>query len=114
MSGMLGKLYERSAGWFKSHRNDESTAVPSPQVTARDPEVRSRVVGIDLGTTLCAAAYISETGQTAMVRNADGEILTPSVVLFGPDKIVVGKQSRLALATQPDAVADVCQARHGK
>src|SRR5258705_7519369 len=106
MSGMLGKLYERSTGWFKTNRSNEGSAVPPPEVSSRDSGILSRAVGIDLGTTLCAAAYISETGQTAMVRNGDGEILTPSVVLFGPDKIVLGKQSRLALRTPPDAVAD--------
>ena len=63
-------------------------------------------VGIDLGTTLSAAAYVSKTGQTTMVRNSDGEILTPSVVFFARDKIVVGKNAQLALGASPDAVAE--------
>jgi molecular chaperone DnaK len=67
---------------------------------------RPRAVGIDLGTTLSAAAYVSESGQTTMVRNCDGEILTPSVVLFERDKVVVGEKARSALRSRPEAVAE--------
>lgn len=49
-------------------------------------------VGIDLGTTYSAVAYIGRTGRPEVLENAEGELTTPSVVLFNsPDDVVVGK-----------------------
>ena len=78
----------------------------SPKGSVALAGVRSHAVGIDLGTTLSAAAYISESGHTTMVRNGEGEILTPSIVLFDHDKIVVGKQARAELGARPDSVVE--------
>ena len=49
-------------------------------------------VGIDLGTTNSAMACLDESGRSTMVRNAEGELLTPSIVLFGDHEVVVGKR----------------------
>ncbi|MBN1852558.1 MAG: Hsp70 family protein [Pirellulales bacterium] len=50
-------------------------------------------VGIDLGTTFSAAAYVDAHGATQMIRNAHGEILTPSVAIFEQDEIIVGHEA---------------------
>ena len=63
-------------------------------------------VGIDLGTTYSAVARIDDTGRTVMVRNAEGDILTPSVVLFDDSEIVVGKEAKKVVGIQPDRVAE--------
>ena len=65
-----------------------------------------RPVGIDLGTTFSAVAYVDESGRTAIVRNAEGDLLTPSVVLFDDDEVVVGKEARTATTVHPDLVAE--------
>ncbi|MHB8901024.1 MAG: Hsp70 family protein, partial [Thermoguttaceae bacterium] len=62
-------------------------------------------VGIDLGTTYSAAAWLDERGHSVMVPNSDGERLTPSVVLFGERETVVGKSARAAATVHPDQVA---------
>ena len=62
-------------------------------------------VGIDLGTTNSAMACLDESGRSTMVRNAEGELLTPSIVLFGAQEVVVGKSARSAVSTHPDLVA---------
>jgi len=62
-------------------------------------------VGIDLGTTHSAVAWIDATGRTAMIPNADGNILTPSVVLFDDAGIVVGREALRAVAVSPSRVA---------
>ncbi|MBN2580158.1 MAG: Hsp70 family protein [Pirellulales bacterium] len=62
-------------------------------------------VGIDLGTTFSAVAYVDAAGRTQMVRNAEGEILTPSVVLFSDVEVVVGKEARRATVVRPELVA---------
>ncbi len=61
-------------------------------------------VGIDLGTTNSAVAYVTEAGQTAMVANELGAILTPSVVYFADDATVVGNEAKKALTFARDSV----------
>ncbi|WP_425395883.1 Hsp70 family protein [Aeoliella sp.] len=63
-------------------------------------------VGIDLGTTLSAVSYIDAEGHTQMIRNTTGGILTPSVVLFDDDNIVVGNPAWEAAAEFPGRVAE--------
>src|SRR5438034_257875 len=54
----------------------------------------SKIIGIDLGTTNSAAAYMDEAGPR-LVPNALGETLTPSVVGLDPDgKLLVGRTAR--------------------
>jgi len=68
--------------------------------------VHEKPVGIDLGTTNSAVAWVDGSGRSTMVPNAEGEILTPSIVLFGDSEVVVGKNARSATATHPDLVAE--------
>ena len=66
---------------------------------------RQRPLGIDLGTTFSAAAWVDEAGKTSIIPNAEGEALTPSVVLFADQEVVVGKEARESAIVQPNAVA---------
>lgn len=50
-----------------------------------------RVIGIDLGTTFSAAAYVDESGRPKVIPNAEGKTTTPSVVLIQGSKIAVGE-----------------------
>jgi len=65
----------------------------------------TKAVGIDLGTTNSAVAWVDESGRTAMLRNSEGELTTPSVVLFDDAEIVVGKEARRQASVHPDWVA---------
>jgi molecular chaperone DnaK len=62
-------------------------------------------IGIDLGTTNSAMAWVDGTGRSAMVLNAEGEAITPSVVYFSETEVVVGKNARTAITAHPDMVA---------
>ncbi|MBN1589890.1 MAG: Hsp70 family protein [Pirellulales bacterium] len=64
-----------------------------------------RPVGIDLGTTYSAVAWVDSAGRTKMVRSADGEILTPSEVLFQDGKVTVGREAHYATLVEPGRVA---------
>ncbi len=64
-----------------------------------------KAVGIDLGTTNSAMACLDESGRSRMVPNAEGDLITPSIVLFGDSEVVVGKSARSAVTTHPDLVA---------
>ena len=52
-------------------------------------------IGIDLGTTYSAAAHVHPvSGKSVIVPNAEGESLTPSVIWFGGDAPVVGRNAK--------------------
>jgi molecular chaperone DnaK len=69
---------------------------------------QGRAVGIDLGTTLSKLAYVDDSGRPVLVPNAEGELLTPSVVAFTRTSILVGRDAiREALANPARAVMHV-------
>lgn len=59
-------------------------------------------IGIDLGTTNSAVAYINEHGTAEIVSNGEGERTTPSVILMDGDKAIVGDIAKEASVTQVD------------
>ena len=63
-------------------------------------------VGIDLGTTFSVVAYLDGTGRPCSVPNSEGDLITPSVVLFDGASVVVGKEAVKAAPLEPDRVAD--------
>ena len=62
------------------------------------------IFGIDLGTTYSCIAYVDELGQSVVVPNADGNPITPSVVLFEGETRVVGEQAKNTAVMYPDRV----------
>ena len=64
-----------------------------------------RPVGIDLGTSNSAIASVDANGRSLILANAEGDYITPSIVYFGQQEVVVGKNARSAVASQPDMVA---------
>ncbi|EFJ48180.1 Hsp70 protein Hsp70D [Volvox carteri f. nagariensis] len=62
---------------------------------------REVVVGIDLGTTNSAVAYI-EGGKPKCIPNADGETITPSVVgVLKDGEVVVGRRAQRQAVLHP-------------
>ncbi len=51
-------------------------------------------VGIDLGTTYSAVAYVNEAGQPEIIKNEFDEETTPSIIAFCDGDIVVGREAR--------------------
>jgi len=73
-----------------------------------------RAVGIDLGTTYSAMAVISDHGATEMLRNQEGELLTPSVVLFETDETIVGRDAKRARVVAGQRVAEFAKRDIGR
>lgn len=66
------------------------------------------VLGIDLGTTNSAMAFVNEYGRPEIVINAQGGRITPSVVLFDDAEVVVGDVAVNSLSVRPlDVVREV-------
>jgi len=102
---------------FDSAKPSQTEPVPSPvnaDVPLAEPVTppadAGPPVGIDLGTTYSVIAHIDAQGRPVSLLNADGERLTPSVVLFGEDGTIVGKQALLGSALEPERCA-ICVKR---
>ncbi len=61
-------------------------------------------VGIDLGTTYSCLSHLTSQGQPVTLPNAEGELSTPSVVLFDGEEVVVGTEALRNAVAQPDRV----------
>lgn len=60
-----------------------------------------KYIGIDLGTTFSAVAYIDDKGTPCIIPNKQGENTTPSAVLFGGKKPVIGSIAKRKSMTDP-------------
>ena len=63
-----------------------------------------RVFGIDLGTTYSAIAYVDEHGKPVIVPNQESERITPSVVLFDGEHVIVGNTAKESAKVEPHRV----------
>ena len=63
-----------------------------------------RVFGIDLGTTYSAIAYVDEHGKPVVVPNQESERITPSVVLFDAESVIVGNTAKESARVEPHRV----------
>ena len=63
-----------------------------------------RTVGIDLGTTYTAVAYVDDYGKPMILKNSDGQATTPSVVFFDPPNYSVGEVAVQSTLTDPEHV----------
>lgn len=70
-------------------------------------------VGIDLGTTFSAIAYINDLGQPEIIPNSEGDPITPSVILFEDNDIIVGNYAKQAAMVYPDQVVEFVKRQMG-
>ena len=65
-------------------------------------------VGIDLGTTYCAIAYINPfTGKAEIIKNKEGKPITPSVLYFDDDGTILhGEDAKIYLEEGSDKTAN--------
>ncbi|MEM2175692.1 MAG: Hsp70 family protein, partial [Candidatus Micrarchaeia archaeon] len=61
-----------------------------------------KAVGIDLGTTNSVIAYKDASGNVVVIPNAEGSRLTPSVVSFKDNEIIVGEHAKRRAILNPE------------
>ncbi len=62
-------------------------------------------IGIDLGTTNSAVAFVDSTGRPETIRNSEGGLSTPSVVFFDRGNPVIGAEAVEAGVEEPERLA---------
>ena len=62
-------------------------------------------VGIDLGTTFSVIAHLDSAGRPWTIPNAEGDLITPSVVFFDGSVVIVGKEAQKAAVAAPEEIA---------
>ena len=73
------------------------------------------VLGIDLGTTYSAAAFVDENGNPQMIINTEGRNTTPSVFFEDkPNEIIIGEVAKSYALVRPQDVVSVVKNDMGK
>ncbi len=80
------------------------------QATGKQPAP----LGIDLGTTFSCVAQVDSRGIPRTLPNADGDLITPSVVFFDTNACVVGREAIKAAFVQPEMIARCVKREMGK
>lgn len=70
-------------------------------------------IGIDLGTTYSAVAYVNKHGATEIIPNSRGDRIIPSVILFQGNEEVVGKEAENSIAAYPDQTVQFVKRQMG-
>jgi len=71
-------------------------------------------VGIDLGTTFSAIAYVNQHGVPEILPNAEGDRITPSVILFDGDDVFVGTYAKRSAVVYPEQVVEFVKRHMGE
>ncbi len=74
------------------------------------------LLGIDLGTTNCTVTAIDGNGIPRVIKNADGNYITPSAVYFGKerDKVIVGARAKEMASLDPENLVLFIKREMGK
>ena len=74
----------------------------------------SKVVGIDLGTTFSAIAHMNDNDMPEVIPNAEGERITPSVILFDDDVTIIGETALRSAVAEPEKIVQFAKLEMGK
>ena len=73
-----------------------------------------KIYGIDLGTTYSAISIVNDHGEAEIIKNSDGDSITPSVVYIeNPDNIVVGKVAKEQKSIFPEQAVEFVKRQMG-
>lgn len=72
------------------------------------------VFGIDLGTTYSCIARVDDTARAEVIKNNDGDNITPSVVAFEGDNVIVGADAKAEAVLNPETTVMLVKTLMGK
>ena len=76
-------------------------------------EQKPVIFGIDLGTTFSCIAHVDEYNRPSVIPNAEGDLITPSVVQFSGNERIVGKEARNSSPFYPDSTVQMIKRHMG-
>jgi molecular chaperone DnaK len=79
-----------------------------------DDAKKRKIAGIDLGTTYSAIAHFDEYGKVDVIPNSDNERITPSVILFEDEEVIVGKIAKNQAVSNPENVVQFVKRHMGE
>ena len=75
----------------------------------------AKILGIDLGTTYSCVAYIDENNKPVVLKNAEGNLTTPSVVFFESETdVTVGDAAKENAKMYPEQVVSFIKRNMGE
>lgn len=75
----------------------------------------NKIFGIDLGTTYSCIAYVDDFGKGETIKNADGDLTTPSVVYFeDTENQTVGREAKENVVLDPENTVSFIKREMGK
>lgn len=75
----------------------------------------AKILGIDLGTTYSCVAYIDENNKPVVLKNAEGNLTTPSVVFFESETdVTVGDAAKENAKMYPEHVVSFIKRNMGE
>jgi molecular chaperone DnaK (HSP70) len=77
-------------------------------------DINNRIFGIDLGTTYSSIAYVDDYGKPIIIPNAENQHVTPSVVFFDGENVVVGEVAKESAKLYPDDVVSFVKRSMGE
>ncbi len=75
---------------------------------------QDRIFGIDLGTTYSSIAYVDDNNHPVILPNLENQIVTPSVVFFDDENVVVGNVAKESARAYPDQVVSFIKREMGE
>ena len=72
------------------------------------------VYGIDLGTTYSCIARVDDTARAEVIKNNEGDNITPSVVTFEGDNVIVGNDAKAEAVLNPETTVMLVKTLMGK
>jgi len=74
----------------------------------------NKIFGFDLGTSNSSIAYVDKTGKPHIIPNSDSQRVTPSVIFFDEDEIVVGDIAKENSKLHPEDVVSFIKRAMGE
>lgn len=104
-----------SVGSVEGPAEDRRGSLERGPTRSRGPAVAPAqlAVGIDLGTTFSVVAALDDHGRPHAIVNTEGDVITPSFVLFDNAEVVVGKEAVKALSVEAEQVAECAKRELG-
>jgi len=73
----------------------------------------NHIFGIDLGTTYSCISYVDEYMKPVVIKNSENERITPSIVFFDDDEVIVGNVAKENSQLSPDKVVSMIKRSMG-